>query len=120
MAAHYPYGRKKELQVAELFIDKRYLTGRAQGSRGPFDLLVTKGNRRFAIQVKSNRPCKISTRCLSSVEEERLIQAARRERALPILALVSRNYAWFLIVPSGEIVGEKELKRLKRKYPNCT
>jgi len=119
MACHYKYGRRKELQVGEHLELRGFQWQRSPGSRGPIDLMV-KGNKRraplLAIQVKSTRALSISGNRLNQAELTNLLSTAKEYEAIPILALVSRNYVWFLEVPDGTILSEGQLRPLRHSY----
>jgi Holliday junction resolvase len=120
MSSDYAYGKRKELQVAEFLQRRGFDWGRAAGSRGCVDLLAQKGREYLAIQVKSTRSLSISTTRLTLDEEASLIAYTDGSAAIPTLALVSRNYVWFLSVPDSEVFLEGNLKPLKYVYPDET
>jgi Holliday junction resolvase len=98
MASHYQYGRRKELKVAEHLERRRFQRAHSRGSRGAVDLFAKGKSRRaplLAIQVKSTRSLSISGKRLSETELTKLVSTAKAHQAIPILALVSRNYVWF-------------------------
>ncbi len=89
--------------------------GRAQGSRGPVDLVAKKGKRKFAVQVKSTRKDGIDY-CAQINQQQAisLVRSASARRSSAIVALVSRNTVIFF---SGrQIIGEGRLKPLRRDY----
>jgi len=119
MASNYGYGRRKELQVGELLERHGFSWGRAQGSRGPVDLVANKGRRKVAIQVKATRKdCVDYCAQISQREETSLVRSSSARRAAPVVALVSRNTVTF--VSGREIVGEGRLKPLRYDYPDCS
>jgi Holliday junction resolvase len=120
MASDYDYGKQKELQVGEFLEHKGYAWGRAIGSRGPADLVAKKGRQNLVIQVKSTRDRSISYTRLTPDEEAKLLGYTDGNKAVPILALVIRNYVWFLSVPDGEEILKGKLKPLKYEYPDET
>ncbi len=91
MSSHYGYGKRKELQLGEFLERRGFDWERAQGSRGPVDLIAKRGALRLAIQVKATRSDFTNYTRLSPQDETRLIRSAARHRARPTLALVSRN-----------------------------
>jgi len=120
MSSHYRYGRHKELQVAE-FLGRRGLHwGRAQGSRGPVDLVAERGALRLAIQVKATRSDFTSYMRLRRRDETGLIRSAAARKARPALALVSRNYVWLVSVPDGNLTERGELRPVQYEYPEET
>lgn len=94
----YKYGRNKEKQVGKYLIKKGWRVWIAKGSRGPWDLYAIKKSRKWCIQVKATRGMKTSTARLSPEAERRLKIAAARMKAIPVLALLAQNHAWFLSV----------------------
>jgi len=120
MAAHYKYGRQKELQVAEFLERRGFTCARAQASRGAFDLLAERGRMRFVIQVKATRSDIATSGCLNSVALVRLRRSASARGARPTLALVSRNYLWLVLVPDLAILTKGELLPLRYGHPGFT
>jgi len=120
MSSHYGYGKRKELQVAEFLERRGFECGRAQGSRGPVDVIAERGRLRLAIQVKATRSDVTSYTRLSCRDETRLIRSAAARSASPALALVSRNHVWLVSVPGEELIVEGELKVLRYEYPGQT
>lgn len=118
MASDYQYGKRKELQVAEFLERRGYDWGRAAGSRGAVDLIAKKGRQSLAIQVKATRNDSISYTRLTPDEEAKLLDYTDGNTATPVLALVTRNYVWFLSVPDGEELLKGSLKPLKYQYPD--
>jgi Holliday junction resolvase len=116
MASDYKYGRQKELQVGEFLERHGFSWGRAAGSRGVADLVAKKGRQNLAIQVKSTRALTISYTRLSLSEEAALLAYTDGNKAVPILALVTRNYVWFVRVPDGKELLKGTLKPLKYHY----
>ena len=92
--------------------------GRAQGSRGPVDIIAKRGRRSIAIQVKSTRKdCIDYCAQISQRQETSLIRSSAARGASPVVALVSRNSVTFM---SGrQTVGEGRLKPLRYDYPGC-
>jgi Holliday junction resolvase len=117
MSSDYAYGKRKELQVAEFLQRRGFSWGRASGSRGAVDLVAEKGSQYLAIQVKATRNLSISTTRLTPNEEAGLLDYTDGNSAIPTLALVSRNYVWFLRVPESEVIFEGVLKPLRYNYP---
>jgi Holliday junction resolvase len=118
MASNYGYGRRKELQVGELLERSGFLWGRAQGSRGPVDLIAKKGRRAVAIQVKSTRKDYVDYCAqISPRQETSLIRSSAARRASAVVALVSRNTVTF--VSGRSVIGEARLKPLRYDYPGC-
>ncbi len=120
MSSHYGYGRRKELQLGEFLERRGFEWARAQGSRGPVDLMAVRGRLRLAIQVKATRSDYSRHTQLSGEGETRLIRSAAARRATPTLALVSRNYVWLVSLPDETVIGEGELRPLHYEYPNET
>jgi Holliday junction resolvase len=117
MASDYKYGRRKEHQIGE-FLERRGFTWVcAPGSRGVVDIFAKRGRQSLAIQVKATRDLSISYTRLTLDEEGKLLDYAEDSRALPTLALVTRNYVWFLSVPDGQELLKGTLKPLKYQYP---
>jgi len=116
MSSHYGYGKRKELQVAEFLERRGFSWERAQGSRGPVDLIAKRGKLRLAIQVKATRTDSTSYTRLNSHEESRLLRSAAAQRARATLALVSRNYLWLVSVPHDTVIVEGELNPLQYEY----
>jgi len=114
--AEYIYGRRKELQVGEFLERRRFKWERSQGSRGPIDLVAQRGSTKIAIQVKATRKDYTSYTKLTIDGESRLIKAAKRINATPVLALVSKNYLWLVSVPDNEILLKGKLRKLKYDY----
>jgi|SRR5271157_546403 len=118
MASNYEYGRRKELQVGELLERRGFSWGRAQGSRGPVDLVAKKGRRKVAIQVKSTRREYVDYCAqISQRQETSLVRSSSARRASPVVALVSRNTVTF--VSGRAVVGGGRLKPLRYDYPGC-
>ncbi len=110
----YKYGRKKELQVGEFLGRRGFEWDRSPASRGAADIIAKKSKKIFLIQVKATRKDETSYfKKLSIDEEKNLIKQAKKFKVFPILALVSRNYVWFLSVPSGRILLKGELRPFK-------
>ena len=120
MSSHYGYGKRKELQLGEFLERRGFDCQRAQGSRGPVDLIAKRGALRLAIQVKATHSDFTNYTRLSPRDETRLIHSAAARRARPTLALVSRNYVWLLSVPGEDLIGKGELKPLHYEYPMLT
>ena len=119
MASNYGYGRRKELQVGEFLERNGFEWGRAQGSRGPVDLVAKKGRRTVAVQVKSTRKdCIDYCAQMSQRQEISLIRSSAARRASAVVALVSRNSVTF--VSGRQIIGEGRLKPLRYEYPDCS
>ncbi len=116
MPTPYHYGRRKELQIGEFLERRGFFWDRSPGSRGPGDILAKRNNNVYLIQVKATRKDDISYTRLTIEEEEKLIKVARRYRAKPLLALVSRNLVGFFRVPEGKSLLKGELRPLKYDY----
>jgi len=112
----YKYGRKKELQVGEFLEKKGYSWERSPGSRGSIDLIAKKGRRKWGIQVKATRKDYVTYTRLTIDEEDRLLKDANKLNVKPILALVTKNYVWFITVPDEGLVLKGKLKPLKYVY----
>jgi len=80
------------------------------------DIVAKRNGRIWLIQVKATRKDYTSYTRLTIDEEEKLIREARKYKAQPILALVSRNFIWFLSVPNENLLMEGELLPLKYDY----
>ena len=117
MASDYKYGRRKEHQVGEFLERRGFSWGCAPGSRGVVDLFAKRGRQSLAIQVKATRDLSISYTRLTLDEQAKLLDYSEGSRALPTLALVSRNYVWFLSVPDGQELLKGSLRPLKYQYP---
>jgi Holliday junction resolvase len=76
-----------------------------------------RGRQSLAIQVKATRDLSIPYTRLTLDEEAKLLDYAEESTALPALALVTRNYVWFLSVPDGQELLKGSLKPLKYQYP---
>ena len=120
MSSNYMYGKRKELQVAEFLKRRGFDCGRAQGSRGPVDVIAERGRLRLAIQVKATRSDLTSYTRLSRRDEIRLMRSAASRRARPALALVSRNYVWLVGVADEALIVKGQLKVLRYEYPGQT
>jgi Holliday junction resolvase len=120
MSSHYRYGRRKELQVGEFLERRGFSPARAQGSRGPVDLMAEKGRLRLAIQVKATRADTTSYTRLGPADETRLKRSAAARRAEPALALVCRDYLWLVSVRDERLIMEGDLKPLRRDYPELS
>jgi Holliday junction resolvase len=120
MVPPYPYGRRKELQVAEFLGRRGYECGRSQGSRGAMDLIAKRGRRRYAIQVKATRSRSISMSRVSPDEFDALCDVAETYGLTPMVALVSGNYLWLVRASDDETVIEGQLLPLRYVYPHHT
>jgi len=80
------------------------------------DVLAWRKGVRLAIQVKATRSSCASEACLSIPAEERLLAEAKSQRATPTLALVSRNYVWFVRLLDRAVIGEGELRTVRYDY----
>ena len=119
MASNYGYGRRKELQVGELLERRGFLWSRAQGSRGPVDLVAKKGRRTIAIQVKSTREdCVDYCAQITQRQEISLVRSSAARRASAVVALVSRNTVTF--VSGRRVIGEGRLRPLRYDYSGCS
>jgi len=116
MASDYKYGRRKEYQIAEFLERRGFSWVCAPGSRGVVDVLAKRGHQSLAIQVKATRGLSISYTRLTLDEEAKLLDYAEDSRALPTLALVTRNYVWFLTVPDGQELLKGSLIPLRYQY----
>lgn len=116
MPTPYHYGRRKELQIGEFLKRRGFFWVRSPGSRGPGDILAKRNNNVYLIQVKATRKDNISYTRLTIDEEEKLIREARKYKAQPVLALVSRNFVWFISVPEEKLLLKGELRTLKYEY----
>lgn len=112
----YKYGRRKELEVGEFLERRDYSWERSQGSKGPIDLIAKKGRRKWGIQVKATRKGYIEYTRLTIDEENKLIEEANYLGVEPILALITRNYVWFITVPDQQLLLEGTLRHLKYIY----
>lgn len=112
----YRYGRRKELQVADLLTRNGWDCAVAKGSRGAVDVVAVRGQARAAIQVKATRADSISTSRLAPREQTRLIRAAANLGARPVLALTAGNRVWFDTVPEGPTLATRKLKPLRRDH----
>lgn len=118
MPTPYRYGRRKELQIGE-FLERRGFTWRrSPGSRGAGDIVAKKNSTCWFIQVKATRKDYASYTRLTIDEEERLMKVSKRYRAVPVLALVSRNFVWFIRVPERKLLLKGEIRRLTYEYPD--
>jgi Holliday junction resolvase len=117
MASDYEYGRRKEHQLGEFLERRGWSWGCAPASRGVVDVFARRGRQSLAIQVKATRDLSISYTRLTLDEEAKLLKYAEGSRALPSVALVSRNYVWLLSVPDGQELLKGSLKPLKYQYP---
>lgn len=114
--SQYGYGRRKELQVGEFLERRGFHWRRTPGSRGSIDLLAENGEIRCGIQVKATRKDLISYTRLTIDSERRLLREAGKLGVEPLLALVSRNYVGFFVVPSGKLLLKGKLKSLHYEY----
>jgi len=106
----YQYGRRKELQVADLLVRNGWTVAVAKGSRGPVDVLAARGGRRLAVQVKATRDDSISSSRLPPREEGRLRRAAASYDAEPVLALTVGNRVWLDAVRRGRTLACRKLR----------
>jgi len=90
MKSHYKYGIKKEKQIARQLRRKGYKVTLSKSSRGPSDIKAQKGSKKWVIQVKASRK-KVNGNRISSDELRRLKIQARKARATPVLAQVTRG-----------------------------
>jgi Holliday junction resolvase len=100
MGSHFEYGQRKERQVAARLRTEGYSTRLSPGSRGPSDIIATKGTRKWAIQVKASRasnPCTIS-----SEGKRRLKIQAQKIDATAVLACVNRRKVRYYSVRTGQ------------------
>ena len=118
MSSPYHYGRRKELQIGEFLKRRGFTCYRSPGSRGAGDIVARRNNRTFLIQVKATRKDYTSYTRLTIDEEEKLLKAAKRYKAVPILALVSRNVVWFISVPEEKLLLKGELRPLRYDHPD--
>lgn len=116
MVPHYIYGRRKELQIGEFLERRGFDWGRSPGSRSPIDILAQKGRMKWAIQVKATRKPYTTSGRLSQEHEHELMNSASRIRAMPILALATRNYVWLVAVPAEDLLLKGRLMPLKYIY----
>jgi len=114
--SEYKYGRRKELQVSEFLERRGYKWSIAIGSRGPIDIIAKRKGRKWGIQVKATRKDYITYTRLSIDEEHKLMKAAERRKVEPILALVTKNYVWFVTVPNESLMLHGKLKVLQYVY----
>jgi len=87
--SNYRYGRRKENQVAKSLRRKNYEVVVSRASRGASDVVAEKGAKRWAIQVKASRKRRAPKP--SSNELRRLKIQARKTKATPVLAQVTRG-----------------------------
>ncbi len=105
--------------MGELLERSGFSWGRAQGSRGPVDLVAQKGRHKVAIQVKSTKKdCFDYCAQISQRQETSLMRSSAARRASALVALVSRNTVTF--VSGRQIVGKGRLKPLRYDYPGCS
>lgn len=114
--SEYKYGRRKEFQVAEFLERRSYDWKIAKGSRGSIDIIAKKGRRNWAVQVKATRRDRIYYTRLTADEEKKLTRGAKRIKATPILALVTKNYVWFVTVPNEKLMLRGKLIPLRYEY----
>ena len=114
--SHHSYGRRKEFQVGEYLERRGFSWDRSPASRGAVELWAKKGNAKWGIQVKATRKDAIHYTRLKADDERRLIELARRVKLRPVLALVTRNYVWFVSVPEDRVLMEGKLRTLKHVY----
>src|SRR5260221_3498939 len=117
MASDYKYGRRKEHQIGEFLERRGFSWGCASGSRGVVDVFAKRGCQSLAIQVKATRDLSISYTRLTLDEEAKLLDYTEGSKALPTLALVTRNYVWFLSVPDGQELFKGSLKQWSNQNP---
>lgn len=118
MSSHYGYGKRKELQVGEFLERRGFEWWRTLGSRGPVDLIASRGRLKPAIQAKAARKDFTTYTRLSIDGEEALIRSAACRKALAALALVSGNYVWLVTVPDEAILAKGKLLPLSYEYPD--
>lgn len=116
MLQHYPYGRRREIQVAECLERRGFDRMRSPGSRGPVDLFARRGRPTLAIQVNATRGNSIEYARLSAREESKLLRETRRTGAVHVAAFVVRNEAWFVDVRDGEEFDRVRLRTHKYEY----
>jgi len=93
----YIIGRKMEIYVASVLaaFGWRYIL--SPGSRGPADIISTKGIWKLCIQVKHR-----NSQCSSNLkfsEYKKLIKFSKRNNGIPVLAYVTKEIKKFLSVP---------------------
>ena len=114
--SEYKYGSRKDFQFCEFLERRSYKWRIAKGSRSPIDVIAKKGRRKWGIQVKATRKNYISYTRLTIDEENKLIRIAKRKKATSILALVTKNYVWFVTVPDEKLMLRGKLKPLQYEY----
>jgi Holliday junction resolvase len=100
MGSHFEYGHRKEREVAARLRTEGYSTRLSPGSRGPSDIVATKGRKKWAIQVKASRASNPST--ISSEGKRRLKIQAQKISATPVLARVNRGKVRYYSVRTGQ------------------
>ena len=86
LSSRYRYGRSKEKKVLSFFKDRGWGGNLSGGSKGPADIELVKGSRRWVGQIKATRKGKPSG--LSKKEQMRLKIKATKTRAIPVLIQV--------------------------------
>jgi len=90
MANQYKYGRKKEELVARKLRGKGAKVKLSPGSRGAADLIAEfHSGKKWLVQVKATRKGRPASP--SPKDTGRLKSSARKNRATPVIAKVSRN-----------------------------
>ena len=79
----YPYGRKKELTMAQYLRNKGWRVSISKASKGAEDLLARKKSKKWLIQSKATRGSNLPV--ISSKDKKRLKAKAKRYNAIPVL-----------------------------------
>jgi len=95
-------GRRFEYTVRDYLRCMGYEVIRSAGSRGPADLLAGDGRHVLAIQCKINGD-------IRPRERERLVEFARKFRAMPVLAFKGKKGVEFRYVHPSRCTVNKEL-----------
>ena len=107
---------EKNIRLVSFSKRKGFFWYRSPGSRGVGDIVAKRNGRIWLIQVKATRKDYTSYTRLTIDGEKKLLNAARRYKAAPVLALVSRNFVWFISVPEEKLLLKGELRPLKYDY----
>jgi len=104
MTNQYKYGRKKEELVARKLRGKGAKVKLSPGSRGAADLIAEfHSGKKWLVQVKDTRKGRPASP--SPKDTGRLKSSARKNRATPVIAKVSRNK-----VSYSSVCSKKRLK----------
>jgi Holliday junction resolvase len=100
MGSHFEYGHRKERELASRLRREGYNARLSPSSRGPSDIVATRGTKRWAIQVKASRGSNCPA--ISSEGKRGLKIQAQKINATPVLACVNRGRVRYFSVRTGQ------------------